>query len=144
MSPAPGADGAAGGRLRAVHAGRRDRLGEAAWAAAYTAGECRTLDDALAEAEAEVTGSPFPPGTAARRAAHRINPPSRRRPPRVAHPSRAGRVHLLFEQLSDAGIADRLFISPRTVNHHVADVLGKLGAASRREATALAARQGLP
>jgi DNA-binding CsgD family transcriptional regulator/tetratricopeptide (TPR) repeat protein len=41
---------------------------------------------------------------------------------------------LLAEGLTNAQIADRLFVSPRTAEHHVAAVLTKLGAATRREA----------
>jgi DNA-binding NarL/FixJ family response regulator len=41
---------------------------------------------------------------------------------------------LLVEDLTNAEIADRLVVSTRTVEHHVAAVLQKLGAATRRDA----------
>jgi DNA-binding CsgD family transcriptional regulator len=46
---------------------------------------------------------------------------------------------LLAEGLTNAEIAERLFVSPRTAEHHVAAVLTKLGATSRREAARRAA-----
>ena len=41
---------------------------------------------------------------------------------------------LLVEGLTNAEIADRLVVSPRTAEHHVAAVLTKLGAATRLDA----------
>ena len=49
-------------------------------------------------------------------------------------------LDLLTENLTNAEIADRLHISPKTVDHHVSAVLAKLNVATRREAAELARR----
>lgn len=48
---------------------------------------------------------------------------------------------LLAEELTNAEIADRLFLSTRTVDHHVSAILGRLGAESRADAVRIAAEQ---
>ncbi|MEP6651665.1 MAG: helix-turn-helix transcriptional regulator [Lapillicoccus sp.] len=45
--------------------------------------------------------------------------------------------------MTNEEIATRLFISAKTVDHHVSAVLGKLGASTRRDAAAAASRLGL-
>jgi len=47
---------------------------------------------------------------------------------------------LLAQGLTNPEIAERLYLSPRTVGHHVSSILRKLGLRSRAEATAYATR----
>lgn len=51
-------------------------------------------------------------------------------------------LELLADGLSNEQIAGRLFISPRTAEHHVSNILAALGLSRRAEATAWALRQG--
>ncbi|MGD2060443.1 MAG: LuxR C-terminal-related transcriptional regulator [Acidimicrobiia bacterium] len=52
-------------------------------------------------------------------------------------------LDLLAEDLTNLEIADRLFISPRTVENHVSAILGKLGVEDREQAVAAALATGL-
>jgi len=70
-------------------------------------------------------------------------------PPRPASP--AGRLtkretevlRLLAAGRSNREVAERLVLSERTVEHHIASIYRKIGAHSRVEATAYALRHGL-
>ena len=50
---------------------------------------------------------------------------------------------LMADGSSNAEIADRLFISPKTVDHHVSAILAKLEARTRAEAVAIGVKRGL-
>jgi DNA-binding NarL/FixJ family response regulator len=52
-------------------------------------------------------------------------------------------LQLLAEGLDDAAIAERLFISPKTVRNQMVGLLAKLGVESRLQALVLAARHGI-
>jgi DNA-binding CsgD family transcriptional regulator len=117
----------------------RDALGDAAFAAAEADGRALPLAAAVAEAvafaataqpaaEPAAAPAPAPAGAAAR---HGLT-------------ARELEVlRLLAHRRTDREIADELFISPKTAGFHVANILGKLGVANRREAAALALREGL-
>ncbi len=52
-------------------------------------------------------------------------------------------LDLVAAGLTNADIAERLFVSPKTVDHHVSALLTKLGASSRTEAARVARERGL-
>jgi DNA-binding CsgD family transcriptional regulator len=51
-------------------------------------------------------------------------------------------LELLGRDLSNPEIGERLFVSPKTVEHHVSAILGKLGVAARADAVIEARRRG--
>jgi DNA-binding NarL/FixJ family response regulator len=58
-------------------------------------------------------------------------------------PREAEVLELVASGLRDGEIAERLFLSPKTVGHHVSAILRKLGVRTRSEASAEAVRLGL-
>ena len=75
-------------------------------------------------------GAPVPPVPRGPRAATRANPAG-------LTARQVAVLELVREGLTNAEIADRLVLSVRTVDHHVAAILAKLNVSSRREAAAL-------
>jgi DNA-binding CsgD family transcriptional regulator/tetratricopeptide (TPR) repeat protein len=67
--------------------------------------------------------------------------PSTRRHPLGLTRREAEILGLLADGLRSSSIAQRLFVSPKTVEHHVSAILAKLGVSSRTEAVAFAHRQ---
>jgi DNA-binding NarL/FixJ family response regulator len=51
-------------------------------------------------------------------------------------------LQLLDEGITDTEIADRLFVSPRTIHHHVSAILAKLDVSTREEAVTRARVKG--
>jgi DNA-binding NarL/FixJ family response regulator len=52
-------------------------------------------------------------------------------------------LHLIAQGLRTADIATHLYLSPKTVEHHIAAILAKLQVRSRAEVTAYALAHGL-
>jgi DNA-binding NarL/FixJ family response regulator len=52
-------------------------------------------------------------------------------------------LRIVAEGCTNQEIAERLFLAPKTVDHHVSAILEKLGAATRRDAAGAARRLGL-
>jgi len=69
--------------------------------------------------------------------------PSTQRNPRGLTAREWEILELLCQGQRNSEIAEQLFRSVRTVEHHVDSILGKLGAKSRGEVAAIAAREGL-
>ncbi|MDQ3412927.1 MAG: response regulator transcription factor, partial [Chloroflexota bacterium] len=118
---------------RALVAARRD-LGEVAFAAAWATG--RALPREQAVAEARELGQIVAAAPAAVPAAAPASPGG-------LTPRELEVLRLLVEGRSDKEIGAALFVSHRTVMHHVTSILTKLGVDNRTAATHYAVRHGL-
>jgi DNA-binding CsgD family transcriptional regulator/tetratricopeptide (TPR) repeat protein len=131
--------------------GAADAFGEVGWT--YDrALMLSLLDDEAALAEALEIARGLGAGPLTRRAAGRMRDLGLRVPPGPRGTTRANPagltarqlevLALLAEGLTNAEIAERLVVSPRTAEHHVAAVLAKLGT-TRRDAARRASELGL-
>jgi predicted ATPase/DNA-binding CsgD family transcriptional regulator/transcriptional regulator with XRE-family HTH domain len=129
----------------------RAQLGEPAFTAAWAAGAAMSLDHVTSYALAFNEARP----PVARRVLPLRGPAARTgtasAPPRVVVPGSSDALsareievlRLIADGASNTLIADRLIISPHTAKRHVANILGKLNAATRTEAALRARELGL-
>jgi predicted ATPase/DNA-binding CsgD family transcriptional regulator/transcriptional regulator with XRE-family HTH domain len=121
-------------RLGRIAAEARSVLGEASFDLAWASGRALTWEQGIDEAAAWLTalatsadaGAPQGPADRA-----------------GLTPREREVLRLLVGGHSDRAIAEALFVSHRTVNTHVANILAKLGVGSRTEAAAAAVRRHL-
>jgi predicted ATPase/DNA-binding CsgD family transcriptional regulator len=109
----------------------RARLGEEAFTAAFALGQEMPLGQAIADSFAvtEAVGVEAKRGGAVPAAVTASG----------LTPREIEVLRLLAGRATDREIADELSISPRTVMHHVARIIAKLGVTNRRDAAALVA-----
>ena len=120
----------------------RTILDEGAFVAAWAQGQAMTLEQAVAvavEALAAIAATPTP---AAPETNSRAALPAPGTPTDLTTREREV-LQLLAQGLSYAEIADKLVISPRTVNSHLTTIYGKIGVTSRAAAMHYALHHGL-
>jgi len=110
-------------------AAARSQLDEKTWEAAWTEGHEMTPERAVAYA----LDLPKPLGPEAQRAAH----------PAGLSEREAEVLRLVAKGLTNAEVARRLYVSPRTVDRHLSSVYRKLGVGSRTAAARFATENGL-
>ncbi len=122
-------------------------LGAQKLAAGVAAGRALTVEAAISEA-ISIAGAigagetAVPPAVLA---SHQIAPPSDRtsRPPEDLSRREREVLTLLVQRWTAPEIADRLSLSTRTIESHVASIYNKLGVSSRRDAITAAVGHGL-
>jgi predicted ATPase/DNA-binding CsgD family transcriptional regulator len=107
-------------------AAARSQLDEAAWEAAWAEGKAMTLEQAIEYALATPSPATPQPKNTAELSAREVEV-----------------LTLVAEGLTDSQVADRLYLSPRTVGQHLRSIYQKLGASSRTAAVKEALGRGL-
>ena len=127
----------------------QSRLSGADFDAAWEAGRLLTLPEATAEIQALSARLVFDrtsgAGVATEATVADLNHEVRQAQVAAFDLTRRERevLALLCQRLTDPEIAEHLFVSLRTVHHHVSHIFDKMEVHGRREAAALAARHGL-
>jgi ATP/maltotriose-dependent transcriptional regulator MalT len=114
----------------------RSRLDGARWEAAREEGWAMTPEQAMEYALGEVEEEPLP-------VPEENDSSAPMTPPAGLSAREAEVLELVAKGLTNAKIAEELFISPNTVNRHLNSVYGKLGISSRAAATRFALEHGL-
>jgi DNA-binding CsgD family transcriptional regulator/tetratricopeptide (TPR) repeat protein len=152
VAHAPATESPFGPMLRREWRAAADAFGDAGWT--YDrALMLSLLDDEQSLVEALETARALGADPLTRRVAGRLRALGVRVPPGPREATRANPAGLTARQLevlslvaaglTNAEIAERLVVSPRTAEHHVAAVLTKLGATTRRDAARRASELGL-
>lgn len=121
-------------RYEAKISALRARLGKS-FDSAWAAGQAMTLDEAIAVA---VSDEPLPA-----KKLPMATPVSLESGIQTLSPREAEVLKLMAEGLTNQEIADRLYVSIRTVTSHTSNILGKLGLGSRTAVVAYAIRHNL-
>jgi DNA-binding NarL/FixJ family response regulator len=115
-----------------AQASARKQLGEETFVLQWRQGHSMTPEQALAlpSQPSPTTASPFLPAPPIQKKS-----PSSKRHSQHLTARELQVLQLLARGLTDAQIAERLVISPRTVSKHVSTIYGKIGVSSRSAAT---------
>jgi predicted ATPase/DNA-binding CsgD family transcriptional regulator/Tfp pilus assembly protein PilF len=125
--------------LRQSHVAVRSRIGKAAWAAAWEEGHAMPLDTAVALAIETMEATVQAMSVAASKKAASRGP----RYPKELTQREVEVLRLVAEGLTDAGIAERLFLSTHTIHAHLRSIYAKLGVTTRSAAGRFALDMGL-
>ena len=119
--------------------GARSQLEEGAWSAAWEEGRAMSMETAieyaLSEEEPSTITSPAAP-------TEQLSTPVSEHPAGLT-PREVEVLGLVAEGLTNPQVAQKLFLSPRTVQRHLNSVYRKLGVSSRTAATHLALEHDL-
>ena len=119
--------------------GARSQLDESAWTAAWEEGRAMSMEAAFEYALSEEEPSTI---TSSAAPTEQLSTPVSEHPAGLT-PREVEVLGLVAEGLTNPQVAQRLFLSPRTVQRHLNSVYRKLGVSSRTAATHLALEHDL-